>query len=155
MRTIGIAALLLSLGALVPGVLAGGALAEVGASVAGAREIPVGGRARNSYYRGRLLLLQGEIEEIHSSRLLSLEDVENDTVDEVFDEDEILVIVGSTVNMTAEADLSVSGRVYPFDIYALERRFGVRLDEEVREDLVEEYSGKAMFVANAAFDPPR
>ena len=110
---------------------------------------------RPSVYEGSFLIFSGEIDEIHSERLLSLEEVGNEAVDSLFDDDEILMVVGSTTNMSEESRVNVSGRVYPFDLQALEQRFELDLDARTRQELVETYSGKAMFIANTVSDAPQ
>lgn len=103
-------------------------------------------------YQGRLLVLDGDIDEIYSERLLSIQEVGNGLIDRFLDRDEILVVVGSTDNISETARVNVSGRVYPFSISFLERRFDLSLDAETRQMLIETYSGKAIFVANAIAD---
>ena len=98
-------------------------------------------------FDGRKVQLRGEIDEIHSDRTLSLEELDNTFLDNVFDEDEILVVVGSTVGMSEESIMSVTGRIYPYNLAELERRFNLRLDPEIREELDKTYTGKAMMVA--------
>jgi len=98
-------------------------------------------------FDGRRIRLRGEIDEIHSDRTFSLEELGNTFLDNVFDEDEVLVVVGSTAGMTEESRLSVTGRVYPYNLAELERRFNLRLDPETREELDKTYTGKAMMIA--------
>lgn len=100
-------------------------------------------------FQGRSIRLQGEIDEIHSGQLLSLEEIENNFLDDVFDEDEVLIVVGSTAGMTEESRLSIIGRVYPYSLSELERRFPqLLLTDDTRDELESTYSGKAMMVAD-------
>ncbi len=99
-------------------------------------------------YSGQRLRLRGEIDEIHSPRLLSLEEIDNRLIDDIFDEDEVLIVVGSTAGMNEESRLAIGGRVYPYDLNRLERAFAFRVDEGTRRELDRTYSGKAMIIAD-------